>query len=121
MPTAQYFPLRTTVILFTVATELGANTFPPAIISISKCYNLSRKLDTDVSRPLKIAVNGVSAILAPLLQDSSPYVRHTPAYVGSKFDCSEETYPFDVNLLNKVFSCAVSPVVDNTVVSKFFP
>jgi hypothetical protein len=124
MPTAQYFPLQTTVIIFIVATELfhlSANPIPRAVISISNCYNLSRKLGTDVSRPLKIAVNGVSAIIAPLLQDSPPYVQHTPAYVGSKFDFSEAPNPFDVHLLNKVFSCAISPVVDSTAVSKFFP
>jgi len=77
MPTAQYFPLQTAVIVFTVATELfqlGANRSPRAIISISKCYSFSRNLETDVSRPWKIAINGVSASLATLLQDSSPYV-----------------------------------------------
>jgi hypothetical protein len=41
--------------------------------------------------------------------------------VGSKFDFNEAPYPFDVHLLNKVFSCAISSVVDNTAVSKFFP
>ena len=41
--------------------------------------------------------------------------------MGSKFDLNETPYPFDVHLLKKVFSCAVSPVVDNTAVSKFFP
>lgn len=108
----------------TVATELlhrGANPAPRAIISVSKGYRLSRTLEIDVSRPWKMAVNGISAILAPLLQDSSPYLRHTAAYVGSKFDFSETPYPFDVHLLNKVFSCAISPVVDHTAVSECFP
>jgi len=77
MPTAQYFPLQTDVIFLTVATELfhlGANPAPRAIISISKCYSFSINLETDVSRPRKIAINGVSAILTPLLQDSSTNV-----------------------------------------------
>jgi hypothetical protein len=108
----------------TVATELlhlGANPAPRALISISKYSSLSRNLEADVSRPWKIAVSGVSAILAPLLQDSSPYVRHRTAFVDSKFDFNKAPYPFDVHLLNKVFSCAISPVVDNTAVSKCFP
>ena len=41
--------------------------------------------------------------------------------MGFKFGFSEAPYPFDVHLLNKVFSCAFSPVVDNTAVNKFFP
>jgi len=41
--------------------------------------------------------------------------------VGSKFDFNEAPYPFDVHLLKKLFSCAVSPVVDNKAVCKFFP
>jgi hypothetical protein len=100
----------------TVATELllrGADPTPCAAISISMCHH--------VSRTWEIAVSGISAILAPLLQDSSPYVRHTAAYVGSKFDFNKAPYPFDVHLLNKVFSCAISPVVDNTAVSQCFP
>jgi hypothetical protein len=108
----------------TVATELlhrGADPTPHAILSISKGYRLSRTFEIDVSRSWKMAVFGISAILAPLLQDSSPYVRHTAVYVGSKFDFNEAPYPFDVHLLNKVFSCAVSPVVDNTAVSDCFP
>jgi hypothetical protein len=68
-----------------------------------------------------IAVNGVSAILAPLLQDSSPYVRHATAHVSSKSDINEASYSFDVHLLDKVFSCAVSPVVDSTAVPECFP
>ena len=40
--------------------------------------------------------------------------------MGSKFDFNEAPYPFDVHLFHKVFSCAVSLVVDNTAVSKFF-
>jgi len=75
--TAQYFPLQTAVIVFTVATELlhlGAKSAPHAIISISKCYSLSKNLETDISRPWKFAISGVSAILAPLLLGSSPCV-----------------------------------------------
>lgn len=108
----------------TVAIELlhrGASPAPRAVISISECHRVSRNLEIDASRPWEIAVNGVSAILAPLLQDSSPYVRHTAVYVGSKFDFNEAPHPFDVHLLNKVFSCAISPVVDNTAVSQCFP
>jgi hypothetical protein len=41
--------------------------------------------------------------------------------MGSKFDFNEASYPFEVHLMNKVFSCAISPVVDNTAVSKLFP
>jgi hypothetical protein len=63
-----------------------------------------------------IAVNGVSAILAPLPQNSSPYVRHAAAYVCSKFVMRHH-----IHLLNKMFSCAISTVVDNTALSKFFP
>ena len=123
MSTAQYFTLQTAVIVFTVATELlhlGANPVPHAIIINSNCWSLSRNFETDVSRPWKIANNGVWAILEPLLQGSSLCVWHTAAYVGSKFDFNEAPYPFDVHLLSKVFSCAISPVVDNTAVSKFF-
>ena len=100
----------------TVATELlhlGAHPAPRATIRISKYYSLFRNVET--------AFRGVPAILAPLLQDSSPYVQHTAAYVDSKFDFNEAPYPFDIHLLNKVFSCAISPVVDNTAVSKCFP
>jgi hypothetical protein len=101
----------------TVATELlhqGASPTPPAIVT--KLHNVSK-----IGRlPFSQEINGVSAILAPLLQDSSPYVRHTAAYVSSEFDI-EAPYPFHVHLLDRVFSCAISPVVDSTAVSECFP
>jgi hypothetical protein len=106
----------------TVATWLlhqGANPAPRAVISPAKWYHYSNTgIHQYIERP---ATSGVSAILAPLLQDSSPYVRHRAAYLSSKFDFSEDLYPFHVHLLDKVFSCAISPVVDSTAVSKCLP
>ncbi|XP_021932078.1 uncharacterized protein LOC110835799 isoform X2 [Zootermopsis nevadensis] len=95
-----------------VATELlhqGASHAPRAIIGTTKLF-------TEVG-----AVTGVSAMLAPLLQDSLPYVRHGSVYLMSKLEFSRNVYSFHVHLLDKVFSCAISPVVDNTAVSECFP
>lgn len=105
-----------------VATELlhqGASPTPRAIISIAKWHHVSKIGGLPYTQ--EIAINGISAILAPLLQDSSPYVRHTAAHVNSKFDINEAPYSFHVHLLDKVFSCAVSPVVDSTAVYECFP
>jgi hypothetical protein len=106
----------------TVAIELlhqGASPAPRAIITVAKWYQVSSHVEHLCTR--EIAINGVSAILAPLLKDSSPYVRHTAAYESSKFDVNESLHPFHVHLLDKVFSCVISPVVDNTAVSECFP
>jgi hypothetical protein len=105
----------------TIATELlhrGASPAPRAIITTAKWYRYGKLGNYQFIQ--QSAINGVSAILAPLLQDSSPYVRHRAAYLSSKFDFSEEPHPFHVHLLDKVFSCAISPVVDNTA-SACFP
>jgi hypothetical protein len=105
----------------TVAIELlrqGASPTPRANISIAKWHRVSKIGRLPYTQ--QIAINGVSAILAPLLQDSSPYVRHATVYVSSKFDINEAPYSFHVHLLNKVFSCAVSPVVDSKAVSECF-
>lgn len=104
-----------------VATELlhqGASPTPRAIISIAKWHKISKIGGLPYTQ--EIAINGISAILAPLLQDSSPYVRHTAA-VSSKFDINEAPYSFHVDLLDKVFSCAISPVVDSIAVYECFP
>jgi hypothetical protein len=106
----------------TVAIELlhqGASPTPRAMISIAKWNRMSKIGGLPYTQ--EIALNGISAVLAPLLQDSSPYVRHTAVCVNSKFDINEAAYPFHVHLLNKVFSCVVSPVVDSKAVSECFP
>ncbi|PNF21781.1 hypothetical protein B7P43_G08442 [Cryptotermes secundus] len=105
-----------------VATELlhqGASLTPRAIISIAEWHKVSKIGGLPYTQ--EITVNGISAVLAPLLQDSSSYVRHTAAYVSSKFRIDQAPYSFNVDLLDKVFSNAISPVVDSTAVYKCFP
>jgi hypothetical protein len=105
----------------TIATELlhqGASPDPRATVISAKWNRVGRP--GNHSSTEEIAISGVSAILLPLLQDSSPYLRHRAAYLSLKPDVSEALYPFHVHLLDKVFSCTISPVVDNTSVHECF-
>ncbi|XP_021919173.1 uncharacterized protein LOC110829602 isoform X1 [Zootermopsis nevadensis] len=106
----------------TVATELlhrGASPAPRAKIAAANSFRCSDLVNRQFAE--ERAVSAVSAMLAPLLQDSSPYLRHRSVCLFHNFEFSRNLYPFHVQLLDKVFSCAISPVVDNTAVSQCFP
>ncbi|KAJ9589956.1 hypothetical protein L9F63_016940, partial [Diploptera punctata] len=99
--------------------EKGANPFQRAFVTTGKLRRPKRSAKYRYSS--EISVNGISPIFAPLVQNSSPYLEYSSVSSEKKSDEDEEIYPFNVDLLNKVFSCTISPVVDAIPASQCFP
>jgi hypothetical protein len=98
--------------------EKGANPAPRASVVTGVLHGLIRL--EKLTFPRELTQNGVSSMFAALLQDSTPNLRYSSVRVITA-GSSEHIFPFNVDLLDKVFSCTISPVVDTLPSEQCFP
>ncbi|XP_049787803.1 uncharacterized protein LOC126191107 isoform X1 [Schistocerca cancellata] len=98
----------------------GADPGHRAKVYAARWHRLPSADQTNRLLGVEATSNGVSALYAPLLQQSSPYINHSSVFTHSRLESIERPLPFNVNLMNKVMACAVYPVVDNTYTSELF-
>ncbi|GLH07238.1 Uncharacterized protein GBIM_12748 [Gryllus bimaculatus] len=98
--------------------ERGADPTPRATVACGKWHRGKKYLYSYARETVK---SGLSAIFAPLLQNSSPYLHYATACQTTLPGYEFQTCDFNIDLFNKVMSSAVYPVIDSTYFCECFP